>query len=155
MWGPAQELVESNGFPYWYYSVMGEKWFPEYVTENRVDLVIKAMESWDEDISDEIAYLEEVRSGRRLLRESVDYGDELSDRYEHARPIWADREKIEWLEGQRDQLTATTGHHWELCHYHPIDGKKVCGLHVHENLKVIKRDERTGKEVFLTKADLL
>lgn len=155
MWGPVLDLVESNGFPFWFYSVTGEKWLPEYVAERRLDLVVSAMERWDEDIDDRYAYFEEVRAGQRMLRHSVDYGIELSERYDHARPAWANRRKIEWLEGQRDRLTIDTGFHWELRHVVPVDGRNVCGLHVHENLEIVKRGLREGEEILMSKADYL
>ena len=32
-----------------------------------------------------------------------------------------------------------------ICHYYPINGKAVCGLHVAENLQVITKQENLDK----------
>lgn len=60
-------------------------------------------------------------------------------------PKWADREMIKnkYVEGRL--LTEQTGIAHHVDHVIPIKGNNVCGLHVHENLKVITATENIEK----------
>jgi hypothetical protein len=50
---------------------------------------------------------------------------------------WADQRKIETIYAIADLLTHKTGISYQVDHFYPIMGKNSCGLHVHENLRVI------------------
>lgn len=56
-----------------------------------------------------------------------------------ATPSWADRDAMELLYIEARGLTATTGIKHEVDHIIPLQGKKVCGLHVSWNLRVITK----------------
>jgi hypothetical protein len=62
-----------------------------------------------------------------------------------ATPAWADMQKIErfYLEARR--LTEETGVLHEVDHIYPLQGKTVCGLHVHTNLRVVTRADNRAK----------
>ena len=55
----------------------------------------------------------------------------------HASPAWADKAKIDAIYAIAEFLTKHTGIEHQVDHYYPIMGKTSCGLHVHQNLRVI------------------
>lgn len=63
-----------------------------------------------------------------------------------ATPAWADKEKIEAIYRIAAEMTSSTGIRHEVDHYYPLRGKTVCGLHCHENLRVITRSENARKK---------
>lgn len=52
-------------------------------------------------------------------------------------PAWADHRKIETIYAIATFLTKHTGVEYQVDHVYPLFGKTSCGLHVHENLRVI------------------
>lgn len=62
-----------------------------------------------------------------------------------ATPAWADRDAMELLNLEARRLTATTGIKHEVDHIIPVQGKKVCGLHVPWNLRVITKTANARK----------
>jgi hypothetical protein len=70
-------------------------------------------------------------------------------RYENGRelrtPAWADHEKINGVYEEAQRLTAETGIKHHVDHIVPLHGKKVSGLHVHENLRAIPAIENKKK----------
>lgn len=56
-----------------------------------------------------------------------------------ATPTWVNRNAIEAIYVEARQLTATTGMKHEVDHIIPIQGKRVCGLHVPWNLRVVTK----------------
>ena len=62
-----------------------------------------------------------------------------------ATPAWADLEKIKAIYRMREDLTLSTGVTYHVDHVIPLRSKKVCGLHVHNNLRVITRADNLKK----------
>jgi hypothetical protein len=62
-----------------------------------------------------------------------------------ATPPWADRERIESIYRLRNQMQKNSPVKLHVDHIYPLRGKKVCGLHVHENLRVIPAKENIVK----------
>jgi hypothetical protein len=54
-----------------------------------------------------------------------------------ATPAWADRNKIACIYAIAALLTERTGIEHQVDHYYPIKGRRSCGLHVHQNMRVI------------------
>jgi len=54
-----------------------------------------------------------------------------------AEPLWADQIHIKLLYTTRQYLTEQTGEDWHIDHVVPLQGRNVCGLHVHFNLRVV------------------
>ncbi|MGY2279567.1 HNH endonuclease signature motif containing protein [Pseudomonas monsensis] len=62
-----------------------------------------------------------------------------------ATPSWVDCDAIEALYVDARKLTVTTGIKHEVDHIIPIQGKRVCGLHVPWNLRVITKAANVRK----------
>lgn len=60
-------------------------------------------------------------------------------------PMWADLDAIRAVYQQARNLTQTTGTQHHVDHIIPLNGKLVCGLHVHNNLQVITATENVRK----------
>ena len=54
-----------------------------------------------------------------------------------ALPAWADRDAINAIYQKAQEMSADTGESWHVDHIYPLAGKRVCGLHVAENLQII------------------
>ena len=54
-----------------------------------------------------------------------------------ATPAWADDVKIKAIYKVCHKVCQITGRKYEVDHVIPLRGKTVCGLHVHENLRII------------------
>jgi hypothetical protein len=57
----------------------------------------------------------------------------------NATPAWADSALIKMLYTTRQYMTEQTGFEWHVDHVVPLQGRNVCGLHVHNNLRVVPR----------------
>ena len=63
-----------------------------------------------------------------------------------ATPRWVDFEAVAAIYAERDKLNARDGkNEWHVDHIIPLQGERVCGLHVPENLRVIRRAENIRK----------
>lgn len=62
-----------------------------------------------------------------------------------ATPIWVDVDAIEAFYTEARRLTALTGAKHDVDHIIPLQGKKVCGLHVPWNLRVITKIDNVRK----------
>ncbi len=54
-----------------------------------------------------------------------------------AEPLWANSALIKLLYATRRYMTEETGFEWHVDHVVPLQGRNVCGLHVHNNLRVV------------------
>ena len=72
----------------------------------------------------------------------------VSKRY-HAKlqriPKWANLDKIALIYAEAQRLTEETGIEHHVDHIIPIQGKRVSGLHVESNLRVITKEENLRK----------
>lgn len=62
-----------------------------------------------------------------------------------ATPSWADLAAIEAFYTEARRLTAVTGVPHEVDHIVPIQGKRVCGLHVEANLQILTKVDNVKK----------
>lgn len=62
-----------------------------------------------------------------------------------AMPAWADQKQIESMYEKARELTLTTGVQHEVDHIVPLNGKRVCGLHVHNNLQILTKEQNRKK----------
>lgn len=60
-------------------------------------------------------------------------------------PAWADQTKIEKVYALAAQMTKLTGIPHEVDHFYPLRGRRVSGLHVHENLQILTKTENVRK----------
>ena len=60
-------------------------------------------------------------------------------------PVWADREAIAAVYAEADRATASTGIRHEVDHIIPMQGRRVSGLHIAENLRVLTTEENRRK----------
>lgn len=64
---------------------------------------------------------------------------------QNATPAWADFNIIQFLYVTRLYLTQETGFEWHVDHVVPLQGRYVCGLHVHNNLRVVPATDNLRK----------
>ena len=60
-------------------------------------------------------------------------------------PKWADLESVAKLYELASTMTRKTGEPWHVDHIIPLHGRTVSGLHVHGNLRVVRRFENLTK----------
>lgn len=61
------------------------------------------------------------------------------------RPAWADMAAIQRVYAEASHRTKSTGVEHHVDHIVPVNGLKVCGLHVHNNLRVMSGAENMAK----------
>jgi len=66
-------------------------------------------------------------------------------RKKNATPAWADMDRIKYTYAHCHWLNKTFGHNMHVDHIVPLNGKNVCGLHVHTNLQIIPAEENMKK----------
>lgn len=62
-----------------------------------------------------------------------------------ATPLWADLNKIAAIYEESISMNANGCEKYHVDHIIPLKGKNVCGLHVHNNLSIIKASENLSK----------
>lgn len=94
------------------------------------------LEQWGKDNADRLKSAKEVwnETNRALL---AHYSAKWRRCCRIATPPWADFEKIKAFYEEARRLTDETGVPHEVDHIVPVQGRGVCGLHVHTNLRVI------------------
>ena len=73
------------------------------------------------------------------------YGATRRARKKNATPAWADMDRIKYTYAHCHWLNKTFGHNMHVDHIVPLNGKNVCGLHVHTNLQIIPAEENLRK----------
>ncbi len=63
----------------------------------------------------------------------------------NATPVWADLGKIQQIYTLCKQISETTGVLHHVDHVVPLQGRRVCGLHVESNLRIISATENISK----------
>lgn len=66
-------------------------------------------------------------------------------RKRQAMPIWADQVRIKQIYCEAKRRIKETGESWHVDHIIPLAGKRVCGLHVPENLQIIPGPDNMKK----------
>lgn len=63
----------------------------------------------------------------------------------HATPAWADLNAIKQVYARAKRIAEVTGEAVHVDHIYPLRGKTVSGLHVHNNLRVVLKEENLRK----------
>ena len=63
----------------------------------------------------------------------------------NATPAWANQDKINYVYYCRDVVNRVYGGNCEVDHIVPLQGKHVCGLHVHNNLQLLSAKANRSK----------
>lgn len=61
------------------------------------------------------------------------------------KPAWADNAAIHAVYAEARRLEAEIGESYHIDHVIPLRGENVCGLHVAENLQILRSDENQRK----------
>lgn len=66
-------------------------------------------------------------------------------RKKQRQPPWANQKAIEWFYQEAERLRQKTGVAHEVDHIIPLNGKNVSGLHVANNLQVLRKVDNRKK----------
>lgn len=86
---------------------------------------------------------QELADRWRAIRKEV--SDKRRLALKNATPIWADLAAIELIYAESRRLTLVTGIKHNVDHIIPLQGKRVCGLHIPCNLRVITKAANVRK----------
>lgn len=93
---------------------------------------------------------------RRNPQKFIEYQKTRSERVKRATPSWLSEEhqyQMILVYEERDNRNLEGDTVWEVDHVVPIQGKKVCGLHVPWNLQVSPRSENRSKSNYFNTSD--
>jgi hypothetical protein len=106
----------------------GREYQRKYREANK-EKVAEQIRKWQKDNPDKRAALSAKRRSQKL----------------QATPAWADLKAIEAVYEESAWLTQCLGIEHHVDHIIPLQGKKVCGLHVHNNLQVLPAKTNLAK----------
>lgn len=136
--------IRSEAFSSWYEARSYTPWLRSYETDiNEIRYRVLLAKNREEQ-SGAMTTQERVRTCEKILKET----DQTNVRYLRtcvATPKWADFDKIAEVYRERDRIIRETGIDHHVDHMVPLNGKLVCGLHVHYNLRVIEARENLKK----------
>ena len=127
------------------------------IREQRPEHVRKLnRESWQRHIEKRRAY-DRARNGSEARKASakkcrennpglvIARAIERKKRVRRAFPAWANKEAVRQFYEIARKLTNGTGESWHVDHIVPLKNDLVCGLHVHNNLRVIRATDNLRK----------
>lgn len=92
--------------------------------------------------SDRIRYEEDLAARRERAVKAKENKDDPASRraasLQLARVRWRDVTKIRDIYREARRLSDETGERHHVDHYYPLQGQYCCGLHVHQNLRVMR-----------------
>ena len=62
-----------------------------------------------------------------------------------ATPVWADKDKISAVYNEAQKYIDSDGRVYHVDHIIPLQGEKVCGLHIEHNLQILPGKENCSK----------
>lgn len=117
-----------------------------YYHQNRETILIK------QQVRDDARRMEKIQYGRKWRAINSQYAKNYREtnaglyafhsslrrkQCKLATPHWASLDAIRQLYIECEQITLSTGVKYHVDHIIPLKGKNVCGLHVHNNLRII------------------
>ncbi len=106
--------------------------------ENKEDIINKVKANYEKIKADNIKY------ERFLALKNKAWNKRRAQLIQEC-PSWADHNKIEEFYIQAKLITNITGEKYEVDHITPLKSKKVCGLHVENNLQILTKAENASK----------
>lgn len=96
-------------------------------------VVVARVKKWREENKEHVNAKRRAETARRRARLKL------------ACPRWADHKFIDWIYELAGKYSEMTGIPHDVDHIIPIAGKRACGLHVPENLRIIPASENRKK----------
>lgn len=136
--------IHAENFDSWYESVTGGKWLRAIEIEpSHAEAEIERVEYIEKHPHEARRNALEYRHGCDLSKLS---GSERRRMYMSlATPVWCDRDAILDIYITCKIKTMLTGIVHHVDHVIPLQGKYVCGFHVHTNLRIITAKENFSK----------
>lgn len=134
--------IGADDFDAWFESVTGKKWNRGW--ERNIFKVLNEIEWADRVISDHQAIRDYAKLSLRDFNK-LSHRERRIIRLLLATPKWCDREAIKGIYVSCKIKTLITGIPHHVDHVIPLAGKQACGLHVHQNLRIIPATENLRK----------
>ena len=133
------------GFDVWFESISGYPWKKRWELK-----YYKAKYEYTQAYQDfKDAYSAHQRAVKQYMDEDFALLSNSQRRVIHvklATPGWCDRKEILKIYTECKRITQETGIIHHVDHEVPLRGEYVCGLHVHDNLRIITADENLRKK---------